>query len=114
MNRDEIDGKTESVKGKIKQAVGDLTDNQDLHDEGGGGRPPQKSGSAGRGGRGGGGGKDAGHDRSCQAKGGGDERGHRKRKKEGGPRPPRAGAWAFGVGAAGPRRCGGVPPRRSP
>ena len=34
MNRDEIDGKTEKLKGKVKQAAGDLTDNQDLHDEG--------------------------------------------------------------------------------
>ena len=34
MNRDEIEGKVESVKGKIKQAAGDLTDDPDLHDEG--------------------------------------------------------------------------------
>jgi uncharacterized protein YjbJ (UPF0337 family) len=34
MNRDEIDGKTEALKGKVKQAAGDLTDDQDLHDEG--------------------------------------------------------------------------------
>jgi len=34
MNRDEIDGKVESIKGKAKQAAGDLTDNPDLHDEG--------------------------------------------------------------------------------
>jgi uncharacterized protein YjbJ (UPF0337 family) len=34
MNRDEIKGKTEAAKGKIKQAAGDLTDNPDLHDEG--------------------------------------------------------------------------------
>lgn len=34
MNRDEFDGKTEQVKGKIKQGVGDLTDNERLHDEG--------------------------------------------------------------------------------
>ena len=33
-NRDEIDGKTEQVKGRVKQAVGDLTDNDRLHDEG--------------------------------------------------------------------------------
>ena len=33
-NRDELDGKTEAVKGKLKQAAGDLTDNPDLHDEG--------------------------------------------------------------------------------
>ncbi len=34
MNRDELDGKAESLKGKVKQAAGDLTDNQNLHDEG--------------------------------------------------------------------------------
>jgi uncharacterized protein YjbJ (UPF0337 family) len=34
MNRDEVKGKAESVKGRIKQAVGDLTDNPELHDEG--------------------------------------------------------------------------------
>ncbi len=34
MNKDEIDGKAESLKGKIKQAAGDLTDNERLHDEG--------------------------------------------------------------------------------
>jgi len=34
MNRDEIEGKTEALKGKIKQAAGDLTDDQNLHDEG--------------------------------------------------------------------------------
>ncbi len=34
MNRDELDGKTEQVKGKIKQAAGDLTDNESLHQEG--------------------------------------------------------------------------------
>ena len=34
MNRDEIDGKAEAFKGKVKQAAGDLTDNQRLHDEG--------------------------------------------------------------------------------
>ena len=34
MNRDELEGKTEAVKGKIKQAAGDLTDDQQLHDEG--------------------------------------------------------------------------------
>ena len=34
MNRDEIDGKTGQLKGKVKQAAGDLTDDQDLHDEG--------------------------------------------------------------------------------
>ena len=34
MNRDELEGKAEAAKGKIKQAAGDLTDDQDLHDEG--------------------------------------------------------------------------------
>jgi uncharacterized protein YjbJ (UPF0337 family) len=34
MNRDEVEGKAEALKGKIKQAVGDLTDDPDLHDEG--------------------------------------------------------------------------------
>jgi uncharacterized protein YjbJ (UPF0337 family) len=34
MNRDELEGKAEAVKGKIKQAAGDLTDDQALHDEG--------------------------------------------------------------------------------
>jgi uncharacterized protein YjbJ (UPF0337 family) len=34
MNRDELDGKTEQVKGKAKQAWGDLTDDERLHDEG--------------------------------------------------------------------------------
>jgi uncharacterized protein YjbJ (UPF0337 family) len=34
MNRDEFDGKNDQLKGKIKQAAGDLTDNDKLHDEG--------------------------------------------------------------------------------
>jgi uncharacterized protein YjbJ (UPF0337 family) len=34
MNRDELEGKAEAVKGKVKQAAGDLTDNAALHDEG--------------------------------------------------------------------------------
>lgn len=34
MNRDELDGKGEQLKGKVKQAAGDLTDNERLHDEG--------------------------------------------------------------------------------
>jgi uncharacterized protein YjbJ (UPF0337 family) len=34
MNRDEIQGKAEALKGKIKQAAGDLTNDPDLHDEG--------------------------------------------------------------------------------
>jgi len=33
-NRDELEGKSESIKGKVEQAAGDLTDNQDLHDQG--------------------------------------------------------------------------------
>ena len=34
MNRDEIEGKLDRAKGEVKQAVGDMTDNQRLHDEG--------------------------------------------------------------------------------
>ena len=34
MNRDEMEGKAEALKGKVKQAAGDLTDNEQLHDEG--------------------------------------------------------------------------------
>jgi uncharacterized protein YjbJ (UPF0337 family) len=34
MNRDELEGKGEQIKGKIKQAVGDLTDNEELEGEG--------------------------------------------------------------------------------
>lgn len=34
MNRDELEGKAQALKGKIKQAAGDLTDNPRLHDEG--------------------------------------------------------------------------------
>ena len=34
MNRDELEGKKEQFKGKVKQATGDLTDNERLHDEG--------------------------------------------------------------------------------
>ena len=34
MNRDELEGKGEQIKGKIKQAAGDLTDNAELHGEG--------------------------------------------------------------------------------
>ena len=33
-NRDELDGKVDQVKGKAKQAWGDLTDNERLRDEG--------------------------------------------------------------------------------
>ena len=34
MNREEMKGKAQVLKGKIKQAVGDLTDDPALHDEG--------------------------------------------------------------------------------
>jgi uncharacterized protein YjbJ (UPF0337 family) len=34
MNRDELNGKTDKIKGKAKQAWGDVTDDQKLHDEG--------------------------------------------------------------------------------
>lgn len=34
MNRDELEGKLDEAKGKVKQGVGDLTDNERLHDEG--------------------------------------------------------------------------------
>ena len=34
MNRDELKGKAEAVKGKVKQAAGDLTDDEQLRDEG--------------------------------------------------------------------------------
>ena len=34
MNRDELEGRAEQVKGKVKQAAGDLTDDERLHDEG--------------------------------------------------------------------------------
>lgn len=34
MNRDELEGKKDEIKGKVKQGVGDLTDNERLHDEG--------------------------------------------------------------------------------
>jgi uncharacterized protein YjbJ (UPF0337 family) len=34
MNKDELDGKVDQLKGKVKQATGDLTDNDRLHDEG--------------------------------------------------------------------------------
>ena len=33
-NKDEVAGKVEQFKGKVKQAVGNATDNPDLHDEG--------------------------------------------------------------------------------
>jgi uncharacterized protein YjbJ (UPF0337 family) len=34
MNRDELDGKAKAMRGKVKQAAGDLTDNDKLRDEG--------------------------------------------------------------------------------
>jgi uncharacterized protein YjbJ (UPF0337 family) len=34
MNQDEIKGKAESIKGKVKQAAADLADDPNLHDEG--------------------------------------------------------------------------------
>ncbi len=34
MNRDEVEGKAKEVKGKVKQGVGDLTDDERLRDEG--------------------------------------------------------------------------------
>ena len=34
MNRDELEGKGKALKGQIKQAAGDLTNNPGLHDEG--------------------------------------------------------------------------------
>lgn len=34
MNRDELKGKAQAVKGKVKQAAGDLTDNPTLRDAG--------------------------------------------------------------------------------
>jgi uncharacterized protein YjbJ (UPF0337 family) len=34
MNRDELKGKGDQLKGKLKQAAGDLTDDEQLHDEG--------------------------------------------------------------------------------
>jgi uncharacterized protein YjbJ (UPF0337 family) len=34
MNRDELDGKTDQVKGRAKQAWGDVTNNERVHDEG--------------------------------------------------------------------------------
>jgi uncharacterized protein YjbJ (UPF0337 family) len=34
MNRDELEGKGKQIKGKVKQGLGDATDNERLHDEG--------------------------------------------------------------------------------
>jgi uncharacterized protein YjbJ (UPF0337 family) len=33
-NRDELEGKSESIKGKVKEAAGDLSDNEQLRNEG--------------------------------------------------------------------------------
>ena len=33
-NQDELEGRTEQVKGKVKQAWGDLTDNEKVRNEG--------------------------------------------------------------------------------
>ncbi len=43
MNKDELDGKAEQLKGKVKQATGDLTDDEQLHDEGVQTRPRERS-----------------------------------------------------------------------
>ena len=34
MNRDEIEGKAEALKGKVQQATGDMLDDEKMHDEG--------------------------------------------------------------------------------
>jgi uncharacterized protein YjbJ (UPF0337 family) len=34
MNKDELDGKVDQIKGRVKQGVGDITDNDRLRDEG--------------------------------------------------------------------------------
>ena len=34
MNRDELDGKAKAIRGKVKQAAGDLSDNDERRDEG--------------------------------------------------------------------------------
>ena len=34
MNQDELSGKAEALKGKVKQAAGDLADDPELHEEG--------------------------------------------------------------------------------
>ena len=34
MNRDELEGKTETLKGKVKQAAAHITNDAELHDEG--------------------------------------------------------------------------------
>jgi uncharacterized protein YjbJ (UPF0337 family) len=34
MNRDEFNGKVDRVKGKVKEEIADVTNDQELHDEG--------------------------------------------------------------------------------
>jgi len=34
MNRDEVEGKAKEIKGRVKQSVGDLTDDETLREEG--------------------------------------------------------------------------------
>jgi uncharacterized protein YjbJ (UPF0337 family) len=34
VSKDELNGHADKIKGKLKQAAGDLTDNERLHDEG--------------------------------------------------------------------------------
>ena len=34
MNNDELDGKADQIKGRVKKGIGDLTDNDRLRDEG--------------------------------------------------------------------------------
>jgi uncharacterized protein YjbJ (UPF0337 family) len=34
MNRDELEGKAKEIKGRVKQGIGDLTDDETLRDEG--------------------------------------------------------------------------------
>jgi len=34
MNRDEVEGKAKEIKGRVKQSVGDLTDDERLREEG--------------------------------------------------------------------------------
>ena len=34
MNKDELDGKLDQAKGRVKQGIGDMTDDERLHDEG--------------------------------------------------------------------------------
>ena len=34
MNKDELEGKAKEIKGRVKQGIGDLTDDEKLRDEG--------------------------------------------------------------------------------